>query len=144
MRITRVEPLHYPSIAPLALVYSHDERAHCGRAADEGSDEPAAFITRARTKMTGPRPLEEDLKLVKYRNSYWVVLEPEGIPLVEFAAQHIDTLGEPLYEWMKTRLSRDTILEFHADDKFDWQGFKKFMESKGWDISRNEPGIINA
>ncbi|MYA95018.1 MAG: hypothetical protein F4X91_01225 [Nitrospinae bacterium] len=94
--------------------------------------------------MTGPRTLEEDLKLVKYRNSYWIVLEPEGIPLVEFAAQHIDTLGEPLYQWMKTRLSRDTILEFHADNKFDWQGFKEFMESKGWDISRNEPGIINA
>ena len=95
--------------------------------------------------MIGPEPLEEDLKLVKYRNSYWIVLEPEGIPLVEFAAQHHDTLGEPLYQWMKTRLSRDTILEFYeSDDKFDWGKFKDFMESKGWDISRNEPGIINA
>ena len=35
--------------------------------------------------MSEPNPLEEDLKLVKYRNSYWIVLEPEGIPLVEFA-----------------------------------------------------------
>ena len=45
---------------------------------------------------------------------------------------------------MKTRLSRDTILGFHESGKFDWGRFKDFMESKGWDISRNEPGIINA
>ncbi len=93
--------------------------------------------------MREPDTLLEDLKLVKYRNSYWIVLEPEGIPLVEFAARHRDMLGDPLYQWMKTRLSRESILKFHVDGQLDWDGFKKFMESKGWDISRNEPGIIN-
>ncbi len=94
--------------------------------------------------MNDHKPLEEDLKLVKYRSSYWIVLEPEGIPLVEFAAQHHDTLGEPLYQWMKIHLSREAIMRFHESGKFDWGRFKDFMESKGWDISRNEPGIINA
>ena len=94
--------------------------------------------------MSEPRTLEEDLKLVRYRSSYWIVLEPEGIPLVEFAAEHHDTLGEALYQWMKMRLSREAILEFHESGKFDWDKFKGFMETKGWDISRNEPGIINA
>ena len=89
--------------------------------------------------MTGPKPLEEDLKLVKYRNSYWIMLEPEGIPLVEFAAQHHDTLGEPLYQWMKTRLSRESILEFHESGKFDWGKFKDFMESKGWTSAGTNP-----
>ncbi len=94
--------------------------------------------------MNDHKPLEEDLKLVKYRSSYWIMLEPEGIPLVEFAARHHDTLGEPLYLWMKKHLSRESILEFHQAGKFNWDKFKQFMESKGWDISRNEPGIINA
>ena len=94
--------------------------------------------------MNDHKPLEEDLKLVKYRSSYWIVFEPEGIPLVEFAARHHDTLGEPLYLWMKKHLSRESILGFHESGKFDWGRFKDFMKSKGWDISRNEPGIINA
>ena len=34
-------------------------------------------------------------------------------------------------------------MRFHESGKFDWDKFKQFMESKGWDISRNEPGIIN-
>ena len=95
-------------------------------------------------KMTETTPLEDDLKLVRYRSSYWVVLEPEGIPLAEFAAKHHDTLGESLYRWMKIHLSRETILQFRESGKFDWDKFKQFMESKGWDISRNEPGIINS
>ena len=137
------------SITPGALLYFQGERRQLetfssGIRRIACSKDPNLVPFMAKKKMTETTPLEDDLKLVRYRSSYWVVLEPEGIPLAEFAAKHHDTLGEALYRWMKIHLSRETILQFQESGKFDWEKFRGFMESKGWDISRNEPGIINS